>query len=351
MAGPALVRTSNPEGKLSMSDPSRLPRLRQHAGTAGSCPPASLAPARSSRVLAALAAVVVLGGCAGGAPTMDDDVIIVSGASGQLGGVAVLELLARGVAPENLILVSRTPEQLDEYARMGASTRFGDFSQPESLSAAYEGGDRLLLISLNTRGNPNPDVRTQRVEFHKNAIDAAVAVGVEHIVYISYVDADNNPSPIAVDHRLTEAILRESGVAWTFIRDQWYMDRFLRQAASVVEEGRVVAGPQAGTAFVTRADCAAAAAAALSTPGHENRIYEITGPELIGSREFAAIIGELTGQTIEVAEAASEDAELTVPDMPSGTMLTGDFQELVGRPPTSVRQLLEANREAWAQER
>ena len=332
-----------------MSGPYRLPHLPQPGETSASRRfPAPLTPARTSRGLAALMALVVIGGCAAEPPPMDDDVIIVSGASGQLGGVAVQELLARGVAPENLILVSRTPELLDEYARMGASTRFGDFSQPESLSAAYEGGDRLLLISLNTRGNPNPDVRTQRVEFHKNAIDAAAAVGVQHIVYISYVDADNNPSPIAVDHRLTEAILRDSGVAWTFIRDQWYMDGLLGRAASVLSEGRVVAGPQAGTAFVTRADCAAAAAAALSTPGHENRIYEITGPELIGSREFAAILSELSGQAIEVVEATSGDAESTVPDMPSGTMLTGDFEELVGRPPTSVRQLLEANRETWA---
>ncbi len=306
---------------------------------------------RLFRPLAALAALVALSGCASDTSTMGDEMIIVSGASGKLGGVAVQELLARGVAPENLILVSRTPEQLDEYAQMGASTRFGDFSQPESLSAAYEGGDRLLLISLNTRGNPNPAVRTQRVEFHENAIDAAVAAGVRHIVYISYVDADNNPSPIAIDHRATEAILRESGVAWTFIRDQWYADRFVGQAASILEAGRVVAGPQSGTAFVAREDCAAAAAAALATPGHENRIYEITGPELIGSREIAAILTDLTGETIEIDEAASEDEALTVPDMPAGTMLTNDFETLVGRPPMSVRQLLEANREAWAEGR
>lgn len=306
------------------------------------------------RMLRALTVIVPLSACSS-APdtsTLSEDVIIVSGASGQLGGVAVEELLARGVAPENLILVSRTPEQLDEYAQMGASTRFGDFSQPESLAAAYEGGDRLLLISLNTRGNPNPAVRTQRVEFHKNAIDAAVAAGVRHIVYISYVDADNNPSPIAIDHRATEALLRESGVAWTFIRDQWYANRFVGQAASILEAGRVVAGRnQAGTAFVAREDCAAAAAAALSTPGHENRIYEITGPELIGSREIARILGELTGETIEVVEATSEDEAVTVPDMPAGTMLTDDFEELVGRPPMSVRQLLEANRELWAEAR
>ena len=151
------------------------------------------------------------------------------------------------------------------------------FSAQEQPLAAHV-ADHLVLVGQRAH---------QRVQCA--AIDAAVDAGVQHIVYISYVDADNNPSPIAVDHRLTEAILRENGVAWTFIRDQWYMDRLVQQATSVLEDGRVVAGPQAGTAFVTRADCAAAAAAALSTPGHENRIYEITGPELISSREFAAI--------------------------------------------------------------
>jgi NAD(P)H dehydrogenase (quinone) len=300
------------------------------------------------RLLKALVLIVPLAACASDTSTMDDDMIIVSGASGQLGGITVQELLARGVAPERMILVSRTPEELGEYAQIGASTRFGDLSQPESLSAAYAGGDRLLLISLNTRGNPNPAVRTERVAFHKNAIDAAVAVGVRHIVYISYVDADNNPSPIAVDHRATEAILRESGVAWTFIRDQWYADGFVGRAARVLEAGQVMAGYQTGTAFVARADCAAAAAAALSTPGHENRIYEITGPELIGSRDLAVMVSELSGKTIEIVEAVSPDDVLTVPDMPAGTMLTDDFDELVGRPPISVRQLLEENREAWA---
>ncbi|MEX1258934.1 MAG: NAD(P)H-binding protein [Gemmatimonadota bacterium] len=235
--------------------------------------------------------------------------IIVSGASGQLGGLIVEDLLARGVAPGDLILVSRTPEDLERYAAMGASTRFGDFTQPESLSAAYAGGDRMVMISLNTRGNPDPRVATERAALQKTAIDAAVAAGVSHIVYTSFVDADRNESPIAVDHRITEADLRASGVAWTSLRNQWYGDRIIGAAAAMVRRGQVVVRPDGlGVAYVTREDCAAAAAAVLTTPGHENRVYEITGPTRFTDGDLAVIASEITGVEIEVVIATPEQA-------------------------------------------
>jgi hypothetical protein len=130
----------------------------------------------------ALLAVVagLLGACAEDTAIepVEGDTIIVSGASGQLGGLVVEQLIARGVSPQNLILVSRTPDRLQRYRMLGADTRYGDFSEPESLSEAYAGGDRLLLISIGGSGAP-------RVRLHENAIDAAVAAGVEHIVYTS----------------------------------------------------------------------------------------------------------------------------------------------------------------------
>ena len=273
--------------------------------------------------------------------------IIVSGASGQLGGLVVEELLATGVAPSDLILVSRTPEDLARYAALGASTRFGDFTQPESLGAAYEGGDRMLLISLNTRGNPNPRVATERAALQKTAIEAAVAAGVEHIVYTSFVDADRNVSPIAADHRITEADLRASGVAWTSLRNQWYADRVVGEAADMIAQGRVLVRPDdPGTAYVTREDCAAAAAAALTTPGHENRVYEVTGPALIRTRDIAAIASEIAGVEIEVIEATPEQIAGLPEVPPSGATLSAHFRELTGREGTTARQLLEANREA-----
>ena len=105
---------------------------------------------------AAVLAITLAGGCmlplaqaAGAAPGARlNDVYIISGASGQLGELAIREFLARGVPAKNLILVSRTPAELAEFARLGASTRFGDVDKPESLADAYKGGTRMLMISL-----------------------------------------------------------------------------------------------------------------------------------------------------------------------------------------------------------
>ena len=171
--------------------------------------------------------------------------------------------------PENLILVSRTPntDHLKAYAARGASVRFGDFNEPESLDEAYRGGTRMLLISINGGGGDRP-------ELHKVAIDAAVRAGVKQIAYTSYVNADlNEASTIAVDHRRTERILQESGVAWTMLRNQIYANGLVDQAIQIVRDGGLVTHtPDARVAYVTREDCAAAAAAVLATPGHENAL-------------------------------------------------------------------------------
>ncbi len=198
------------------------------------------------------------------AVALAQDKIIVSGASGQLGSLVIDELLARKVAPEDLILVSRTPnsDHLNAYAARGASVRFGDFNQPESLDAAYRGGTRMLLISINGGGGNRP-------ELHRVAIDAAVRAGVTQIAYTSYVNADRyEDSTIAVDHLRTERILQESGVAWTMLRNQIYANGLVDQAVQIVSDGRYVTHtPDARVAYVTREDCAAAAAAVLTYAG------------------------------------------------------------------------------------
>jgi NAD(P)H dehydrogenase (quinone) len=274
-------------------------------------------------------------------PAQAPNRIIVSGASGQLGGLVVDDLLASGVAARDLILVSRTTKDLEKYAAAGASLRFGDFTKPESLPAAYAGGTRLLLISIN----PVPN----RPQLHKNAIDAAVKAGVRHIVYASSVDADNpGDSQSAAEHRLTERFVRESGAAWTLMRHQLYMNNLVQQAARMVAEGRVTIQPdEVPTAYVTREDCAAADAAVLHTPGHENKIYEITGPELVLRRDVARIASELSGRRIE--EVAGPGGVSQVAPVMSGFAAfrnqSNAVSDLTGRPATSVRQLLEKNRD------
>ena len=289
------------------------------------------------------------------------DKIIVSGASGQLGSLVIEELLARKVAPENLILVSRTPNtgHLQAYAARGASVRFGDFNEPESLDDAYRGGTRMLLISINGGGADRPAL-------HKVAIDAAVRAGVKHIAYTSYVNADvYETSTIAVDHRRTERILQESGVAWTMLRNQIYANGLVDQAVQIVRDGGLVTfTPDARVAYVTREDCAAAAAAVLATPGHENKAYNITGPDAIGPRELVALASEISGKRVELMVYSEADyraqlaqsglteaaingaisfaAELDSPYLREPSTAVA---ELTGRPAKSVRQLLVENRE------
>jgi NAD(P)H dehydrogenase (quinone) len=289
------------------------------------------------------------------------DKVIVSGASGQLGSLVIEELLARKVAPENLILVSRTPDtdHLKAYAVRGATIRFGDFNQPDSLEAAYQGGTRMLLISVNGGGGNRP-------ELHKVAIDAAVRAGVKQIAYTSYVNADQyTDSTIAGDHVRTERILQESGAAWTLLRNQIYANGLVDQAVQIVRDGRYITHtPDARVAYVTREDCAAAAAAVLATPGHDNKAYNVTGPSAIGPRELVALASEISGKAVELVALSEADyrARLAASGM-SETAINGTISfaaeldspylrepstavaDLTGRPATSVRDLLLRDRE------
>lgn len=312
------------------------------------------------RLLGLVLVAAVLAACAEDrAPEpVAGETIIVSGASGQLGGLVVEELLDRGVSPQRLILVSRTPERLQRYRMLGAATRFGDFTEPESLDEAYAGGDRMLLISIG--GSP------RRVDLHENAINAAVAAGVEHIAYTSYINADvYESSTIAADHRETERLLMESGVAWTMLRNQIYANGIVDQAVEAIEDGRLVTHrPEARVAYVTREDCAAAAAAVLASEGHENTIYDITGPELVGPAEIATLASEISGGPVELVLLSEDDYidYLRSTGLPDGAVrgslsfaaeldspylreVSTAVRELTGRPATSVRELLLDNRE------
>jgi NAD(P)H dehydrogenase (quinone) len=239
-----------------------------------------------------------------------------------------------------LILVSRTPDELADYRALGASTRYGDFTDPDSLPAAYAGGKRMLLISIGGGNLPE-----SRPVLHKRAIDAAIAAGVRQIAYTSWVAISGGETDgISADHLATENILKDSGVAWTMLRNSVYMDGLPQQAARMITEGRAIVPPnESPIAYITRADCAAAAAVVVSTPGHENRIYDITGPALIGTREIAAAAAAVSGESIDVVTGNA--------DTPAGfgspalRRVSDATETLIGRLPTSIRELLESNPE------
>ena len=271
------------------------------------------------------------------------DRIVISGASGQLGGQAVKLLLARGVPARNLILVSRTPDDLADYAKQGAAVRFGDFTKPESLPAAFAGGTRMLLISIGFGAMPRPQA-------HGNAITAARAVGMKQIAYTSWVGITRGDTAgLAVDHIATEDLLRKSGVAWTFLRNSIYMDTQLGPAAKMIAEGKVtVPNPEYPIGYVTRDNCAQAAAAVLR-PGHENKSYDITGPALLGVRDIAAAASKVSGRPITV-----------LPPVPDAPPASGSFAspaisvtstavaDLTGQPATPIMEFFAANKAALA---
>jgi NAD(P)H dehydrogenase (quinone) len=309
----------------------------------------------SRRVIYALTAMLAFSAVQAAVGTPNNDKLIISGASGGLAGETIAELLARGVEPSRLILVSRTPEKTAALAARGATTRKGDFSEPDSLSAAFAGGTRMLMIS--TGGG-------DRMKQHANAIEAAKKAGVRHIIYTSFVNAVRKDDSFFDDHRKTEELLKKSGLAWTFLRDQIYSDGLVQEGAQAVATGQMVTNSKGGRwAPVARKDIAAAAAAVLATTGHEGKIYDITGPTLITQADVAKWVAEITGKPVKLVELDDDAyiAQLTKQGAPPRfaditatlrrfiregylAIQSNAVKELTGREPQSVRELLVANK-------
>lgn len=220
---------------------------------------------------------------------------LITGASGQLGRLVAEHLLA-SIPAEQLILVTRDPGRLSDLAQRGAQVRQGDFSQPEGLAEAFAGADRVLLISTDAIG--------ARVAQHGAAIDAAVAVGARFVAYTSVINpTDSNPVAVAPEHRATEQLLRDSGLAWSFLRNSVYADLQIDFAAAAVAQGTLITNSGPGrVAFVTRADCAATAAAVLRDPAQDNTIHDITGPDALSADDLAQIYGEVAGCPVSVTQ-------------------------------------------------
>lgn len=301
--------------------------------------------------------------------------IIVTGASGQFGNAAAKLLLER-VPAEDLVLLSRTPDKLAEFAGSGAHIRRADFDDPDSLPAAMAGGERMLLISTARVGS--------RVGQHTNAAQAAAAAGVRQIAYTSLINADrpDNPAIVKHDHFATEQAIRATGVEYTFLRDSQYSEAIaLAMAIPALQmgvkpdncgEGRV--------GFVSRDDCVAVAVGVLTQDGHGNRAYPLTGPEALTVPEALAMVSEMAGKPIKVEQVTDKQMyayfdSLGVPRhasdvMPEGPipwssddMVTfgqsireGFFDEvsphverITGKPPGSLRSVFEQYRGAWPQ--
>jgi NAD(P)H dehydrogenase (quinone) len=299
--------------------------------------------------------------------------IIVTGASGGFGRTAAERLIDR-VDPGSLILTTRTPAKLADFAARGADVRFADFDDSATLGEAFAGGTKMLLISTARVGT--------RVGQHRNAIQAGVAAGVRHIAYTSVLGAaePDNPALVKLDHRATEEIIEASGAAWTFLRDSQYAEAIAgAMVPGALTAGRIADNGHDGrVAFVSRDDCVACATDVLTGDGHENRAYNITGPELFTIPQALAMAAEIAGKPILVERVDDEAMfahfdSLGIPrhasdDVPDGPIpwcssdmvtfgqsiregyfdvLTDHVERITGNAPKSLREVMLAFRPSW----
>jgi NAD(P)H dehydrogenase (quinone) len=294
--------------------------------------------------------------------------IVITGASGQYGRSATDRLIAQGRAAD-LILITRTPAKLAEREAQGCVVRYGDFDKPETLAAAVQGADRMLLISGTRVG--------ARVVQHKAAIDAAASAGVGHIIYTSFIGIHpDNPAIVTRDHSQTEDLIRASGCNWTMLRDAHYADAMILNAGpNFIRSGIWLSSSGPGReAMVWREDCVACAVAVLTGVGHEDQVYNITGPNRETLEEVCAMMAEISGRPISFTHTDDDgmyamfDAmgiprepvdDQTIAGIPwnSDDMVTfeaairggwldiisDDVEKLTGQKPRSVRQMIEEN--------
>ncbi|MEU1863490.1 NAD(P)H-binding protein [Streptomyces gardneri] len=218
--------------------------------------------------------------------------ILVTGATGNIGSALLKELHAHGAGP----LRGLTRDAARAVFPDGVEAVEGDFAEPASLKPALEGVRSLFLVS---RLGPDADV-----------LEAARHAGVEHVVLVSSITVQTHPhlGP-AAENLAVEQLLKESGMAWTILRPTQFASNALMWAASI-REHETVRAPYADTALPTvhPADIASVARVALTEPGHQGRTYALTGPEPVTARQQTEAIAEALGRDVPFAEISRPEA-------------------------------------------
>lgn len=216
--------------------------------------------------------------------------IVVTGASGQLGRL-VIEALLKKLPAAEIVAAVRHPEKVADLAARGVQVRQADYDQPASLASAFKGADKLLLISASEVG--------RRVPQHRAVIEAAKAAGVGLLAYTSILHADTSPLPLAAEHQETESLIRASGLPAVILRNGWYSENYLAGIPAALQYGVVLGSAGEGRiASAARADYAEAAAAVLMLDNQAGRIYELAGDQAYTLGDLAREISQQSGKAV-----------------------------------------------------
>jgi NAD(P)H dehydrogenase (quinone) len=279
--------------------------------------------------------------------------ILVTGATGNLGSAAVSQLL-KNTSAKNIAVLARDENKAKNLKEKGIDVRIGSYDDIPSLDFAMQGIDKLLMISSNGQ---------TRLQQHKNVLAAAKKARIKHLVYTGIAMKNIETAaikPFMIDLVKTEDHIRETGLTYTVLRNTLYAGgNPMYAGAKVFETGIYIPAGNGKAPFALRREMGEAAANVLLRDGHENKTYEITGSELYSFKDVAEALSSLSGKTVVYTDAdpatfPSKLKELGLPEIVvlivSGFAadiknhqfenMTKDLEKLLGRKPASLKESL-----------
>lgn len=277
--------------------------------------------------------------------------MLVTGATGKL-GTKVVETLLKTIPVEQLAVSVRNQEKAEGLRARGVEVRQGDFDRPETLDSAFAGTDRLLIISADG------DNET-RIRQHSDAVDAAERAGVKFIAYTSIANAKESKNGLAPTHKATEEAILKTGIPYSFLRNNWYLENEISSIQGVLAGAPWVTSAGNGkVGWALQQEYAEVAATVLSGNGHENTIYELSG-KLLTQEEIASSLGSVLGKEVPVQQV-DDDTYANImkgaglPDFLTSMLVdiqkdirentleveSNDFEKLLGRPLTPIKEAL-----------
>jgi NAD(P)H dehydrogenase (quinone) len=283
--------------------------------------------------------------------------IVITGSTGQLGRLVIADLLASGIPADQITAVARNRDKAADLVAQGLRLHVADYDRPETFAGAFRPEDRVLLISGTDIG--------RRAAQHGTVIDEAAVAGVAQLAYVGAFGGPKADFRLADDHRATERMVLDSGLPYTFLRNNWYTDgpSYTADLPGILQRGAIVNSvhPESRIATAPRIDYAAAAAVVMRSDGHLNKAYELSGDTAWTFGEFAEEVSRQSGTKVVHTYIPPEEqkAILTgagVPDAVADILVDvdvainrgrlagtpGDLSRLLGRSTTPLADTIAA---------